>query len=358
MKLRQPGFLSGKSWLLRSKTGATIFYAVGLMLLLMLTLFVFRLPVFSSMGLLAEGALGDQYGVGRTASKMCPLILCALGVSVSWKAGIFNIGGEGQFVAGGIFGAIAFEGLDRIHLSGAIAIAIILVASWLGGAAWAGFAGLLKIKRGVDVVISTILLNFIAFQVMKWLVSGPMMEKTGGLPVTTQLPTADILYHPNPQTDLHAGVIIAVLAAIAIWFFQYRTRFGLEMRVVGSNFFAARANRLPSAARQMQAMLLSGGLCGLAGGIEYVAMAGQVGLDFNQNWGFLGIPVAIAAGLHPLFVIPSAFLFGCLFAGSINLGRYTQGGDAVVYVLQALVVLGLIAAQTMLSRRRTQGVVE
>lgn len=330
----------------------TILYTMGLTALVLLTLLALRLPVWTSVHLLVEGALGDQFGVGRTSSKMTPLILCALGISISWKAGMFNIGGEGQFVAGGLLGAIMFQWLELAHVAGVGAITLILFASIVGGSVWAGLAGFLKVKRGVDVVISTILLNFVAFQIMKWLVSGPMMEKTGGLPVTTQIPNADILYHPNPQTDLHVGVVLAVFAGLFIWYLQYRTRLGLEMRVVGANFFVARANRLPSEARQVQAMLISGGLCGLAGGIEYLAMAGQIGLDFNQNWGFLAIPVAIVGGLQPLYIIPSAFLFACLFAGSLNLGRYTQGGDAIVYVLQAVVVLGVVAMQTISHRIR------
>ncbi len=330
-------------------------YILGFGLLLALTLATFHLPVFSSAELLFHGAFGDQFGIGRTASKATPLLLCGLGVIVAWKAGMFNIGGEGQFVSGGLLGAAVYPVLQSHHISGSIAIVCILVASAVGGAIWAGIAGFLKVRRGVDVVISTILLNFIAFQIMKWLVSGPMMEKSGGLPETPQITSKDILWHPNPQTDFHLGIAIAILVALVIWWIQYRTRFGLEMRVVGDNPTAARSNRLSSGRRQIEAMLISGALCGLAGGIEYSAMAGQIGLDFNQNWGFLAIPVALAAGLQPLYAIPSAIFFGSLFAGSVNLSRYTQSGDSVIYIIQAIVVLGLVAGQTWKMKSRRTG---
>ena len=147
--------------------------AVVFCALLVLTLVVFRLPIEASLQLMAQGAFGDKFAWARTFVKYCPLQLTALGMIVAWKAGMYNIGGEGQFVVGGILGC-AFA--KFLPIGGPAETIGILIACILGGSAWAYLAGWLYIKRGVEVVISTILLNFVALQILSYVVSGPLQE--------------------------------------------------------------------------------------------------------------------------------------------------------------------------------------
>jgi simple sugar transport system permease protein len=324
---------------------------VGLLAILVVVLLAFRLPVMESLQLIAEGAGGDKFGWSRTAVKSTPLLLTGLGMVVAWRSGMYNIGGEGQFVIGALLGCAMARWQGWNALPGWTGTACILVASVVGGAVWAWFAGWLFVKRGVDVVISTILLNFVALQFLGWAVTGPLQEAKRALPLTDMLPDRLMLPRFDRQMELHLGVAIAVLAAIVVQIFLFATRAGFKVRLVGDNPSAARSNRIDASRMRIQAMLVSGGLCGLAGGIEYTGLAGQLGTGFALGWGFLGIPVALLGLLHPLLLIPSAAFFGALFSGSENLGRFTQAGPTLIYVVQATAVLAVVAMRAMADRR-------
>jgi len=324
----------------------------ALIVVLLFTLIVFRLPVGPSLSLLYEGAFGDKFALSRTFVKSVPLLLTGLGMVIAWRAGMYNIGGEGQFVVGGLAGCVLAKiALKSGFTSGLLVTPMILVACVLGGATWAWLAGWLYVKRGVEVVISTILLNFIALQLLGWAVSGPLQEGKGQLPLSDQLPDGLMLPRFSRQMDLHYGIFVALAAALVVGLFLYRTKAGFRMRLVGENANAARANSINPDAARIGAMLLSGGLCGLAGGIEYTGMAGQLGAGFSQDWGFLGIPVALLGGLHPAGAILSSVYFGALFAGSENLARFTQAGTTLIYVIQAAAVLGVVAMRALGERR-------
>ncbi len=320
---------------------------------LIVTLLAFGLPIVPSLHLIVDGAFGDRFGMSRTAVKMTPLLCTGLAMIVAWRAGIYNIGGEGQFIVGGIVGAwtASFLPHDLQGIPATLSLVLILVACVAGGSAWAWFAGWLYVRRGVAVVISTILLNFIAVQILGWAVSGPLQEAKHQVPLTEQLPDALMLPKFNRQMDLHAGVIIALLLAVLVYVFLFLTKSGYRLRLIGDSPNVARANRMHVPREQLKAMVLSGALCGLAGGIEFTGMTGQLGLGFSQQWGFLGIPVALLAGLHPLAAIPSALYFGALFAGSENLARFTEAGTTIVYVIQAVAVLAFVGTRSIASRR-------
>jgi simple sugar transport system permease protein len=315
----------------------------GLLAILVLTLAIFGLPIVDSLKLMASGALGDKFGISRTLVKMTPLLLTGLGVVVAWRGGMYNIGGEGQFIVGGVSGAAVARVLMNGHAPTAVLTGGVLVSALLGGAAYGSLAGWLKIRRGVDVVISTILLNFVAAQILSYCVTGPLREPGSTLPLTEQLPKAAMLWQPDRQMDLNAGILIALVMACVIWAFLFRTKPGFILRIVGDNPRAARANRLDAQATQLLAMAISGGLCGLAGAVEYLGISGQIGNGFSQNWGFLGIPVALLGALHPLGLIFSSLVFGGLLAGSTNLARFTTAGDTLIYIVQGAAVLGLVA---------------
>lgn len=327
-----------------------IVVAVGLLLALVLTLLLFGLPVGESLGRLWEGAFGSEAALSRTLVKTTPLLLTGLGMVIAWRAGMYNIGGEGQFIVGGLVGAAFFK-LAPSLAPAALNVAI-LCATALGGALYGLLAGWLQVSRGVQVVISTILLNFVAIQALDWAVSGPLRRADGRLPMTDALPNAAMLQRFDRQTDLHSGVFVALLAALALFVFLYWTRVGFRIRVVGTNPRAARAVRVDAGRSQLLAMAISGGLCGLAAGIEYTGLTGQLDTGFSQQWGFLAIPVALLGGLNPIGTIGSSLYFGALFAGSENLARFTKSGSTMVYVIQAVAVLGFVGLQAWQQRRR------
>ena len=325
---------------------------LGLALVLVLTLAAFGLPVASSLQLLWEGAAGDKFGIARTLVKATPLALTGLAIVVSWRAGMYNIGGEGQFVIGAVCGAA----MAKVcwHFPGPLLNLLILVSAIVGGALYAGIAALMQVYRGVQCVISTILLNFIAIQILGWAVSGPLRRGETTMPQSDPLPASAMFLRLDPQSDLHMGVFYALVAALLVYVYMYLTAGGFKLRLVGESPSAAKAARIPSGRVQIQAMLISGGLAGLAGAIQYAGIAGSIGIDTGQNWGFLGIPVALLGGLHPVGVLFSSVYFGALFAGSDNLARFTPSGTMIVYVIQALAVLAFIGFKALLDRRKVR----
>lgn len=326
---------------------------VGLILVLGLTLAVLTPQPLESMRLIFVGAFSDKFGITRTLVKWIPLVLTGLGVVVAWRGGMYNIGGEGQFVVGGIAAALVAKPLIQGGMGWLGLAPILLAAALAGGALWGMLAGWLFVKRGVEVVISTILMNFVAIQMLAYLVSGPLQERAGKLPQTDRLSNAQALPKFDPQADLHWGIVFAFIAAALVFVFLYRTRAGFRMRVVGENTSAARANRIDVGRARITAMGFSGALCGLAGGVEYMGVTQQLGQSFSQNWGFLAIPVALLAGLHPIVVLFSALYFAAILAGSKNLAGFTADGTVLIYVVQAVAVLGFVALRAWLERRRT-----
>lgn len=326
--------------------------AFGLLLVVIATLAAFGLPIGRSLSDLWYGAFGDQFGIARTLVRSTPLVLCALGIVVAWRAKMYNIGGEGQYVVGGICGAWVAKVFES--MSPSLLNPLVVIGAVIGGALYAGLAGWLQVKRGVQVVISTILLNFIALNLLSYAVTGPLQQSSRQNPMTDALPNEAMFARLDAQSDLHAGVVLPLFLALATAYWMFRTGSGFRLRLTGENPEAARVAKVPVARVQLQSMLFSGALCGLAGGVDYAGFIGQVGLGFSQNWGFLSIPVALLGGLHPLGVLPSGLFFGALFAGSENLATFNTLGGTVVYVMQAVAVLAFVGAKSWLDSKRPQ----
>lgn len=322
---------------------------LGLAASLVLTLLTFQLPLAESLQLLWQGAFGDKFGVARSLVNATPLILMGVGIVLAWRAGMFNIGGEGQYVAGGLFAATLFKFAP--HLPPGLLSILLLIAGGIGGAIYAWLAGWLFIKRGIPIVISTILLNFVAVQLLDWACAGPLQHASKQLPQTDALPDAAMLQRFDRQTDLHSGIFLAIAVAIIAAIVLYRTKGGFQLRLVGENPRVAQANGMHPERLQVRAMMLSGLLCGLAGSVQFTGVIGRLDKGFAQGWGFLAIPVALLAGLHPLAVLLSGLYFGALFAGSTNLSRFSQSGDTLIYVIQAIAVLAYLGFQASNQRK-------
>ena len=324
---------------------------LGLLLTLALTLLAFGLPVLESLGHLWEGALGDKFAIHRTLVKACPLMLAGLGMVVAWRGGMFNIGGEGQLLVGASAGAITYQLLHRVEGPGLTAL--VLAACCAAGAAWAGIAALLYTKRGVNVVISTILLNFVAIQVVSYLVRGPLQTPGEAIPQTTPLPESAMFLRLDPQSSLHTGLFLAPVLAVLIHVWLKLTASGFQLRLVGQNPSAARAARIPVARTQVLALTVSGALCGLAGGVEYVGVSGYLFDGFSPGWGYLSIAVALLGSLEAWGVLLSGLYFGALLAGSRNLEAFGGAPSAFVYAVQGVAVIAFVALQQW-SRRRVE----
>lgn len=336
-------------------------YGLGLLLLLAVTFLLLGIPPGDAFSKLAAGAFGDSesghlYALSETLVKTCPLLLTALGVVVAWRAGLFSIGGEGQLLMGAL-AATALSKLDR-QLPAPLLIPLMLAGGGAAGALWGGLAGWLRVKRNVQEVISTIMLNYIALYVVGAMVQGPLQEHTHISPQSDPLPDALLFARLIPpalsngiQTRLHGGLFLALLAVPIIYLFLFRTSAGFGLRIMGQNAEAARVARFPIDRLRIEAMLISGGLCGLAGAVELLGVSGRLDAAFSPGWGYTAVPVALLGGLNPVGTLFSALFFGALTAGSGNLARFSGVSFVLINIIQAAAVLAVVGTRAWSLRR-------
>jgi simple sugar transport system permease protein len=305
-----------------------------------------------ALGALVHGAVGDRFALGDTLVKTCPLVLTGLAVAIAFRSGVWNIGAEGQLLVGALAATAATAATGALALPFPLPLMIGLASGVAAGACWAGLAALLKVRRNVSEVIATIVLNFVAARLVGWAVHGPLMETAARYPQSDPLPAAARL--PMLPGGLHVGIVVAALLVPVAWLVLHRTALGFRWRATGDNARAAGVAGLGPGRAMVTAMLASGGLAGLAGAIEVAGVTGRLFEQFSGGQGYTAIAVALLARLHPGGVAASAFFFGALAAGSGSMQR-TAGVSAVfVAIVQATVILALLAADSpWLARRRT-----
>ena len=305
------------------------------------------------------GAFGGTEELAESAAKAMPLLLVGTGICVAFRAKVINIGGEGQIIAGGLLSTIT--ALAVPDLPPALLIPLVLLMGLAGGAIWGGIPGALKAYLGVNEILSTIMLNLVAVQLFNYLLRAPLMdprqiELGTRIPQTRRLSENADLPVLISGTRLHLGVVVALLAAGVTWFFLWRTTTGYRVRAVGASAPAARYAGMPVKRMTMLALTISGALCGLAGaalvfGSETHRLQTEgFATGFTGSAGFNGIVAALFGGLHPLFTIPSSFLFGGLLVGANAMQRAIQIPVALVIGLNGLIVVFVVSSNTLRER--------
>jgi simple sugar transport system permease protein len=289
------------------------------------------------LSILIGGSIGSPFALQGTLLKSIPLLLTGLAVVIAFRAGVWNIGGEGQFIAGALAAFVASR----------YGVAAALIASLVAGALWASIASALRVWRNAPEVLTTILLNFVAIHLLGYCVNGPLQEPSRMYPQTG---AARVALPLLGTTDLHAGIVLALLAAFASWWLIYRTKEGLRLRATGFNANAARTAGVNVNAQIVRALAFSGAAAGLAGGIELLGVTHRLFERFAAGYGYSGIAVALLAQLHPLATIVSAIFFGALVTGAGELQRAANISSAVATFGQALVILVLIMFGSMRAR--------
>ncbi|MEJ2486351.1 MAG: ABC transporter permease [Anaerolineales bacterium] len=303
-------------------------------------------------GALIEGAFGSQNALADTVVKATPLLLVGLGICISFRGNVINIGGEGQMIIGALMATAL--GLAFPDWPGFLMIVAAMLVGFLGGAVWGGIPGMLKAYFNVNEILTTIMMNAIAVQLMNFLLSGPMIDpiqasKASKIPQTARLSTAFDLPRLVP-TRLHLGALIAVVLAFLVYILLWRTVSGYRIRAVGQNPFASRYAGIDVKKQIVLALLLSGAFAGLAGAIQVYGINHRMITDgsatgFTGSAGFNGIVAALFGQLHPLGTIPASFLFGALLVGANKLQRVMQVPSAFITTLNGLVVVFVVSSE-------------
>jgi len=332
-------------------------------------------------GSMFQGAFGTENAFAETLVKAIPLLFVGIGVCVAFRGGVTNIGGEGQMIAGAVVGTATALALG--DSPGLVVIIVSLGAGFLAGALYGGLAGFLKAYFGVNEILSTIMLNQIAFLLMNYVLNGPLLDpteigtnhipKTAKVVQAAQLPRLSIVlpeavyntlhglgYGGNAElfakTRLHFGLILAIVLAFIVYMLLWRTTIGYRIRAVGQNERAARYAGINVKRQMILAMFLAGGCAGLAGvvqvlGLQYRLQTDGSATGFTANAGFNGIVAALFGGLNPIGVIPASIFFGGLLVGAQKMQRDMGIPAALITAINGLIVIFVVSSQLFVKRR-------
>jgi simple sugar transport system permease protein len=309
------------------------------------------LPVTAYQALF-EGSLGSDNARVETLVQAAPLLLAALGIGLGFKAGLFNIGGKGQFLMGALAAVAAAGALQ--DAGPAVAITVSLLVGCAAGALWGFLPGFLKAVSGAHEVVTTIMLNFVAQALVAYLVAGPLR-----LPKSPQPVTGDVGIAALPiilGRDGHIGIIIAAVAVPVVWFLLYRTTLGFQIRAVGANPDASRYAGMRPRWVIILTMTAAGLFSGLAGAGNILGINHQVPATFNTTVGFDAITVALLGRSHPFGILLASLLFGGMRAGAALMQIKAGVPKELVDVVQSIILLFLVASPIVRRLLRLRGV--
>jgi general nucleoside transport system permease protein len=314
--------------------------------------------------ILFRGAFGSVDSIGLILFNAVPLIFAGLAVAFAFRAGLFNIGGEGQLYIGAFVCTLA--GFALSGLPAVVMIPALIVASAAGGAAWAAIPGILKARFGVHEVINTIMMNFIAVGLTSYFVvnvlreAGQMTPQTAEIPVAGQLPRlsgalSHIGIHLPAANPLNYSLLLALGAIWLAWFVLYRTNLGYDIRAVGANPSAAEYAGINVRRTIVFAMLISGAFAGLVATNEVMGFRHRFLDNFSAGWGFMGIAVALLGKNTPVGVLLAALLFGILTTGGLEIDVFTDVPRELILVVQAVTIILVVVGNEIAARARQGG---
>src|SRR5512138_468124 len=336
-----------------------VFATLAALVLGAVMLLFLRVNPIAAYSALWVGAFGSSNAFAETLVKATPLLLVALGICISFRGDVINIGGEGQMIVGAILAT--WVGLTFTTWPGWLVVTLAMLAGFFGGVVWGGIPGVLKAYFRVNEILSTVMMNAIAVQLMNFLLRGPMIdpsqaELASKIPQTARLLEVFRLPRLAP-TRLHLGALIAVLLAILVYILLWRTTLGYRIRAVGQSPHASRYAGIQVPRYVVMALLFSGAFAGLAGatqvfGVNYRMITDGSASGFTGSAGFNGIVAALFGQLHPLWSIPASILFGALLVGANSMQRVVQVPSALVIALNGLVVVFVVSSEILRRRRQ------
>jgi simple sugar transport system permease protein len=293
------------------------------------------------------GALGGRQQIAETLVQTTALLFPALGIALAFRAGLFNIGAEGQLLVGGLAaGAIG----AHLALPGPLSIAALLAAGFIAGGFWGAIAGWLRARFNANEIISTLMLNFVAFSLASYLVSGPLKSPQAAGAETAPLAPEGWLPALIPDTRLSIALIIALATAVVLRWVLARTVFGFELRATGDAPEAARRGGVNMTRMTWLALALSGAIAGLGGATLVTGVLHRFNTQLSPGYGYTAIAVALVGDLDPLWVCVAAFGFGILEAGGLAMQALADVPKDAIHVIEGVIILVLAARRYIATR--------
>jgi general nucleoside transport system permease protein len=330
---------------------AVLFPLVGVLLALLvgaMLIAIDRVDPLAAYAALIRGAVGGPRQLTETALLATPLLIIGLGLTVVFRSRVWNIGAEGQYTMGALAGGIVSLALPGIPQ--ALLVVLMLLAGIVGGALWAGLAAVLKVRFRVSEIISTLMLNYVAYYLLLFMARVPFKDPSSNLPQTARLAPMPTLF----GSRLHIGVAIALLLVPIVYVLLFKMPIGFGWRAVGSNPNAARFAGINVERQVMTAFMFSGALAGLAGILQVSTLIGRLKDGISGGFGFTAILVALLGRLNPVGVLIAAIFFAVLNNGAEAMSISANVPVAIATVIQALVVLFMLGGDA-LARRLSQG---
>ena len=304
---------------------------------------------FYAYAVLIKGGFLDYYGFADTLVKTSPLLLCALAVAVPLRAGVYNIGATGQMYLGALFATLAAFSLG--FLPPLLSVLACTIAGMCGGALWAALPAMLKVWRGTNEVITTLLLNYVAISLVNYIVSGPMLEEGAPYPYSPAVPESTQLLRILPSTDAHIGVAIAVIIACIVGIVRWKHQVGFSQMLVGENPAAARYAGVNVKLHVFTALVFGGAFAGIAGCYEVLGLKHRLYHQFAGSYGFDAIIVAFMARSNPFLCIPCALFLGGLISGANTMQRTVGVSATVVDAIEGLLIIFVAVALALEARK-------
>jgi simple sugar transport system permease protein len=283
------------------------------------------------------GALGTRFNLLETFVKASPLLLTGLAVAFAFRAKFWNIGAEGQLLAGAL--AATVLGVSLGGIPGILVLPVIMLGGFLAGGIWAAIPAILKTKLKVDDVVSTLLLNYVMIHIMGALLFGPLQQPGSSWPRSSAIIEAARYPMLLTRSRFHLGILIALLAVLVIWFINKRTVFGYRSKAVGVNIRAAHFGGINTTAVILWTAMVSGGLAGLAGVGELCALQYRLIMDISPGYGYSGIVIAMLGNLHPVGVLFSSLFFSVIIVGAHTMSRMTGVPTYIAEVIQGMALM-------------------
>lgn len=309
---------------------------------------------FATLGLILKGAAGSRFAVLETLNRATPLIFTGLAVAVAFRAKLWNIGAEAQLYAGAVMAVLL--GTGALGWPSGLLLPAMAGAAMLAGALVLLGPAILKVRFGVDEVVTTLLFNFVVLLFVSMLLEGPLKDPMGmGWPQSSRLIPEARLPRIVEGLRLHWGFALAILSALVVWVIQSRTTLGYEMRAVGQNKQAAEFAGIPVGRVILKTALLSGGLAALAGFSEVAGLKGNLTLDISPGFGYTGIIVAMLALLNPIGVVVSAIFVAGVFVGADSMSRAAGVPTYIANIMLATALLTMVLAIALTRFRVRRG---